>query len=293
MNIGSRIRSMRKLKQLTQSELSDGIVTRNMLSAIENGNATPSLDTLLAFAKRLSVPAGYFLNDEDEEFAFSKPAYMDELKSLFRAKDYAECVRLCEEEIPGTDDELSLIAAESYMALARANYHKGSFGIAKKQISRAQSLSKKTIYNTQRLQETGDFLLMIMARIKDFGPGKRITDSVDFDYPISDYYYLKALDLYNGGKEAEANRIRLKLKDRSLSSAQRDHLLAKQEIYEGQITEALERLFTIEKSKSDSLSLFSLCAIYQDMEYCFNMQEDFRMAYVYAKKREDKLSSIR
>ena len=293
MNIGAKIRSIRKLKQLTQAELSEGIVTRNMLSAIENGNATPSLDTLLAFSKRLSVPAGYFLNEEDEEFSFIKPAYMDELKSLFRAKDYMECVRLCEEELPGTDDEIVLIAAESYLGLAKASFHNGAFSAAKKQISKSFALSKKTLYSTQKIKEYCDFLLLLMNQINDFGPGKRITDTVDFDFPIPEYYYVKALDLYNSGKETDANRIRLKLKDRSLSSALRDHLLAKQEIYEGAITEALERLFTIEKSKSDSLSLFSLCAIYQDMEYCFNMQADFRMAYVYAKKREDKLSSIR
>ncbi|MBO5110202.1 MAG: helix-turn-helix transcriptional regulator [Clostridia bacterium] len=293
MTIGAKIKSVRKLKQLTQTELSEGIVTRNMLSAIENGNATPSLDTLLALAKRLSVPAGYFLNSEDEEFVFSKPAYIDELKSLLRSKDYAECIRLCEDEIPGTDDEIALIAAESYMALAKVQFNAGNFTSAKKLINKATVQMKKTVYRTEMLRYNGDFLLLLMSRIKDFGHGKRITDTVEFDYPFPEFFYIKALDLYNGGRESDADAIRRKLKALPLPQAMHDHLLARQEIYEGSIIEALERLFAIEKSRSDSLSLFSLCSIYQDMEFCFNLQEDFRMAYVYAKKREDKLSSVR
>ena len=293
MSIGAKIKSVRKLKQLTQAELSDGIVTRNMLSAIENGNATPSLDTLIALAKRLSVPAGYFLNEEEEEFAFAKPAYIDELRSLLRAGDYGECIRIIEDELPGTDDEIALIAAESYLALAKKQFNSGSFTAAKKYINKSAGQAKKTVYRTDRLIKEGEFLLLLMGRIKDFGHGKRITDAVDFDFPIPEYYYVKTLDLYNGGRESEADVIRRKLAGLALPEAMHDHLLARQEIYEGSIIEALERLFTIEKSKSDSLSLFALCSIYQDMEFCFNLQEDFRMAYVYAKKREDKLSCIR
>ena len=44
--IGKAIRELRKDKKLTQAQLAQGIVTRNMLSLIENGSATPSLQTL-------------------------------------------------------------------------------------------------------------------------------------------------------------------------------------------------------------------------------------------------------
>lgn len=293
MNIGNKIKSARKIKQLTQSELSDGIVTRNMLSAIENGSATPSLDTLIALAKRLSMPAGYFLNDEDDAFASSKPVFIDELKSLLKSKDYMECLRLCEDEIPGSDDEIALIATECYTAVAKKQFYAGKFTAAKKSISKATAQAKKTVYSVDRFLDMGNFLMLLMSRIKDFGHGKRITDKVDFDFPFPEYFYIKTLDLYNGGRESDANTIRRKLIATSLPEAMHDHLLARQEIYEGRITEALERLFMIEKSKSESLSLFSMCSIYQDMEFCFNLQDDFRMAYVYAKKREDKLLTIR
>jgi len=64
--LGPKIRSERKRLHLTQASLSDGIVTRNMLSRIENGNVLPSLNTLSLLAERLDVSIGYLLTDSDD-----------------------------------------------------------------------------------------------------------------------------------------------------------------------------------------------------------------------------------
>ena len=53
MNIGNKIKTARKSKNMTQTELGRGIVTRNMLSAIESGKAKPSLDTLIKIAEKI------------------------------------------------------------------------------------------------------------------------------------------------------------------------------------------------------------------------------------------------
>lgn len=293
MSIGTKIKSLRKLKGMTQAELSNGIVTRNMLSSIENGNATPSLDTLIAIAKRLGVPAGYFLYEDSADPNYIKSAYIDEIKALFRNREYADCIRICEVDLPEIDDEIALVLAECHAHLARSNCNTGNFSLAAKHIASAQEYAKKTLYQTEHITIMTSFLSLLMERIHDFGIGHRITEKVPLDFPLVDYLYIKALDLYNSGKEIEANALRLKLTATSLSEVKQEHLLAKEQIYEGDITTALERLFSIEKSRADSLSLFMLCSIYQDMEYCFNLQEDFRMAYVYFKKREDKLATIR
>ena len=39
--IGQRIKALRKEKKLTQSQLAEGIITKSMLSMIENGKAEP------------------------------------------------------------------------------------------------------------------------------------------------------------------------------------------------------------------------------------------------------------
>jgi transcriptional regulator with XRE-family HTH domain len=52
--VGARIRALRLEKGLTQEELGDGL-SRAHVSAIELGQAAPSLETLQRFARRLRV----------------------------------------------------------------------------------------------------------------------------------------------------------------------------------------------------------------------------------------------
>jgi transcriptional regulator with XRE-family HTH domain len=64
MELGQKLKTARLEAGLSQRQLCDGIVTRNMLSQIENGTAHPSMDTLRRFAARLEKPVSYFLEDE-------------------------------------------------------------------------------------------------------------------------------------------------------------------------------------------------------------------------------------
>ncbi|WP_214804991.1 MULTISPECIES: helix-turn-helix domain-containing protein [unclassified Exiguobacterium] len=61
--LGQRIKSLRKAKKMTQSDVADGIMTKSMLSMIENGKATPSLPALQAIARRLHVSIDELLID--------------------------------------------------------------------------------------------------------------------------------------------------------------------------------------------------------------------------------------
>ena len=64
MELGEKIRQARQEAGLSQRQLCDGEITRNMLSQIEHGTAKPSMKTLTFLASRLGKPVGYFL-DED------------------------------------------------------------------------------------------------------------------------------------------------------------------------------------------------------------------------------------
>ena len=70
--LGLKIAYYRKLQGMTQEELAGEHITRNMLSRIENGFALPSLPSLLYISDRLSVPPGYLLAAENEEFHYSQ-----------------------------------------------------------------------------------------------------------------------------------------------------------------------------------------------------------------------------
>ncbi len=66
MTLGEKLKAARLEAGLSQRALGDGIVTRNMLSQIENGSAKPSMATLQALAQRLKKPVSFFLGEEAE-----------------------------------------------------------------------------------------------------------------------------------------------------------------------------------------------------------------------------------
>ena len=67
MSIGERLRQARLEAGLSQRSLCENIITRNMLSQIENGSAVPSVQTLQLLAEKLRRPVGYFFGEESRE----------------------------------------------------------------------------------------------------------------------------------------------------------------------------------------------------------------------------------
>ena len=64
MELGEKIRQARLEAGLSQRQLCGDVVTRNMLSQIENGSARPSMDTLRYFAARLGKTVSFFLEED-------------------------------------------------------------------------------------------------------------------------------------------------------------------------------------------------------------------------------------
>ena len=64
MTLGEKIRQARLEAGLSQRQLCGEMVTRNMLSQIENGTARPSMEKLAYFAARLGKPISFFLEED-------------------------------------------------------------------------------------------------------------------------------------------------------------------------------------------------------------------------------------
>lgn len=64
MELGEKIRQARLEAGLSQRQLCEGAITRNMLSQIENGSARPSMGTLQFLAGRLNRPVSFFLQED-------------------------------------------------------------------------------------------------------------------------------------------------------------------------------------------------------------------------------------
>ena len=58
--LGKRIKEARLAKKMTQSEVVGDFITRNMLSQIESGSATPSVKTLEYLCKVLEIEPNTF-----------------------------------------------------------------------------------------------------------------------------------------------------------------------------------------------------------------------------------------
>ena len=56
MELGQRLKAARLEMGLSQRQLCGDVITRNMLSQIENGSARPSMDTLRYLAAQLGRP---------------------------------------------------------------------------------------------------------------------------------------------------------------------------------------------------------------------------------------------
>ncbi|MDE0564533.1 helix-turn-helix domain-containing protein [Exiguobacterium sp. B2(2022)] len=78
--IGERIKALRKQKKMTQTQLAEGIVTKSMLSMIENGKAEASMRSLRELASRLDVSVQFLLKDSRES----------ELQKLVEEIEYAD-----------------------------------------------------------------------------------------------------------------------------------------------------------------------------------------------------------
>lgn len=95
MELGRRLKEARLAKKMTQSEVVGDFITRNMLSQIESGSATPSMKTLAYLAGVLDIPMERLVSDQDEDVQPAIAALQD-AKRLLAEGDYAAVLDICD-----------------------------------------------------------------------------------------------------------------------------------------------------------------------------------------------------
>ena len=146
VRIGERIRHLRIDAQMTQNELSAGVVTRNMLSMIESGRTMPSIDTLVELSKRLGVSPGYIFADAGEELLYRKDAVIDKIRSAFSSGRYADVITLSQGlEV---DEEISMYAAFSHLDLGMEAFRKALPGVFEFHLEYAMSYAEGKTYHS-------------------------------------------------------------------------------------------------------------------------------------------------
>ena len=279
MTLGEKIKKARKEKKISQAELTKNIITRNMLSRIENNTATPSLDTLRQLAEALTLPLPYLLSEEDDLFFFEKKEIIDAVYKAYAAKDYAYCINKIK-KLGQTDGELAYIVATSALELTRESIRRGSLISALNYVKMAEEYSEKTVYDTTHITAVLPMYSAIAKNIQspllEFTPElyqSALMHTLDYET----FQYL----IQNHAYEYKSAHIR-------------DHIKAKELIKERNYPSAVKLLLkAAEENSNEHYNAFIQFGIYSDLEICYKQLYDFENAYKYSAKRMSMLEGFK
>lgn len=114
MELGEKLKAARLEAGLSQRQLCGDIITRNMLSQIENGTAKPSYHTLQALCTRLGKPLRYFWEDgPSENLSLLHQA------TQATAKEALELLKAYIAPDPMLDAWYAYLSGKCYLTLAR------------------------------------------------------------------------------------------------------------------------------------------------------------------------------
>lgn len=270
LKIGEKIKKRRNELKMTQKELCGDKITRNMLSLIESGSAFPSLDTALYLAKRLEISPEYLFSEYDNDFIYTKQKHIDKIRELYKQRKYFDCIEILS-GINGTDDELSYIAAHSFLYLGIEKAKNGSLLTASEFLSKALSEAQKTIYDTSKVKIDAPLYLAIAENIQapllEFDSNEYETlSSADSTY---EYYKYILMDAEYDFKTPEYKK----------------HLTAKLLLKKYAYNEAISLLTELESIKDTAYDAYMLFGVYSDLENAYRQTGDFENAYRYSAKR--------
>lgn len=170
--LGERIKEARIEKKLTQKEVSGDFITRNMLSQIENGLASPSIKTIEYLAKKLENPVAYFMDAMvDEDLNHDSQIFeLDNLINRYLKNDWDGCIKGLDKIIKDIDTERTLVKLREvyllmYLCLANKgfeSFHENKLKIAQEHFKKAIFYDNKTLYDDKYLKSK---ILMYLTRI--------------------------------------------------------------------------------------------------------------------------------
>ncbi len=291
MRIGEKVKKLRTAKFMTQQELVGNYITRNMLSLIENGSASPSLETVCYLAQRLGVSAGFLLVDDDNDFSFRKISNMSNIKKAYLSSEFSICHQLCLSVLKTSngyceDDEINLLLCECSLGLAREKIFDGKLYQATIYIDEALENTKKTIYDTTQIKVRASIYGRYISGISQ-------TLYTDFDESLfmgydclatSDMFckYISALFAIDTDDIKSAEKVVEQIKNDSPYLAQ--HIRGKLYVKNGEISLGAE-LFKKLLNSNMALPETVVYDLFGDLEFCCRNTDDFKGAYEYSKSK--------
>ena len=206
-SIGTKIRALRLSRHMTQAQLAGDSITRNMLSLIENGNASPSLGTLTELARRLEIPVGYFFASGEEETAhYLNMSMIGRIRDAYSAERYDECLEMCA-SLSRPGEEIRMISVRCCLALAEKFCRECALLSASAQLEKAAELSRRSVYLPIQIRSTTEFALRLIRSVQvspipaELGEAHRYPQSL---VPPEMFGYITALSCLESGRNEDA-----------------------------------------------------------------------------------------
>ncbi|MBO5648416.1 MAG: helix-turn-helix transcriptional regulator [Clostridia bacterium] len=289
LTLGEKLRARRKQLHITQAALAGDAVTRILISRIESGAINPSLETLRYLAKRLDVPAGYFLSEEDDLMLFLRPTLKADLRRLYREGDYKGVLALCE-EYALADDETNMLLCESAVRCGQEAYARGDMKDAAEWLDRALTYSEQTAYHTESILAEA----MLCKALLSQADGGEMRESLDaYGSTLSQtmrmerYLLLRVMDGIENGEAQALKSLCTLLPEADPLCRTLINIWCEAEL--GSAAAALEALSAfLQGSEAEALEedplLLHRCV--EKLESLSARTDDFKAAYQYASKRQ-------
>lgn len=140
--LGKKIKEARIARKMTQSEVVGSFITRNMLSQIESGTATPSIKTLEYLSRVLDVPLFQLMPDQKEDALF----ILEKTKGFLAEGAYDKVLEMEENYPEQLHDEFSAIFSLACLKLAKQQLRSGNSRDAARLAQKAMEYAEKGIY---------------------------------------------------------------------------------------------------------------------------------------------------
>lgn len=282
MKTGERIRRLRERKQMTQSELAGECVSRNMLSLIENGRATPSIQTLEALAEKLKTTPAFLLADEREEVALLKQTRISDIRLAFSGKNYRIAADLCRrlyEEGMDQDDEIDLILSESLFETAKEILLSDRVREAARLFDETVFYAMRTVYYTDHLLSAVWTYFEYMGMLSPSLVSENLDETMVVDVsvaPQNDLFCRYIPILLSDGEQT----VTLRAEDPPYARLMEIHLRVKSHMRAGEFEKALSELTEILRGE-DILPGILMYHVFSDMEECCYRVGNTRNAELY------------
>lgn len=279
--IGERIKSLRLQKMMTQKELCGDKITRNMLSAIENGNAKPSIDTLIYIAEKLNVSPGILISDSENDVSLQKMAVIDSVRQAFRREAFSICIDLCGGITE--DDEVCYILSCSYLAIAKEAFDRGDLREMCMLLDKAVHYNENTVYSDISVTAIASRYFQYVNEISQTLFSEHISEARTWkdDIPsIKDEFcrYVLAIDTLNGKTDISE----LSSTVFSFSKPQYiKHIEAVKLMREGEYLSALMLLKELIYGQT-ALEIPIMYNIMREAEFCSKETDNYKDAYEFS-----------